>query len=64
MQVFIVKIESIYDGSSHWHVDRVFNTMQAAKDYIANRKAEYRGIYDIPEFDIDVEQVCGILSVS
>lgn len=57
MQVFIVMIESIYDGSSHWQIDRTFSTMQAAKDYIAARKAEYRSIYDIPEFDIEVEEV-------
>jgi hypothetical protein len=57
MQVFIVMIESIYSGCSHWDIDCTFSTMQAAKDYIAKRKAEYRSIYDVPEFDIEVENV-------
>lgn len=57
MQVFIVMIESIYDGSSHWQIDRTFSTMEAAKDYIAMRKAEYKSYYDVPEFDIKVEEV-------
>jgi len=57
MQVFIVMVESIYDGSSHWQVDRTFSTMDSAKAYIAARRAEYRGIYDIPEFCIEIEEV-------
>jgi len=57
MQVFIVMIESIYDGSSHWQIDRTFSTMQSAKDYIAAHKAEYKSYYDVPEFDIEVEEV-------
>jgi hypothetical protein len=57
MQVFIVMVESIYDGSSHWQVDRTFASMEAAKAYIAKRQAEYKSIYDRPEFDIEVETV-------
>lgn len=57
MQVFIVMIESIYDGASHWQIDRIFSTMQSAKDYVAARKLEYCSIYDMPEFDIEVEEV-------
>ena len=58
MQVFIVMQESIYDSSSHWQIDRTFDSMDAAKAYIAQRKAEYRSYYDVPEFDIEVENVC------
>ena len=57
MKVFIVMVESIYSSHTQWDIDRTFSTMQAAKDYIAMRKAEYRGIYGIPEFDIEVEEV-------
>ena len=57
MKVYIVMIESIYDGSSHWQIDRTFSTMEAAKAYIAQRKAEYKSYYDCPEFDIEVEEV-------
>lgn len=57
MQVFIVMQESIYEGSSHWQIDRTFASMESAKAYIAQRKAEYRGYYDVPEFDIEVEEV-------
>lgn len=57
MKVYIVMQESIYDGSSHWDIVRIFSTMQAAKDYIAARKSEYKGYYDVPEFDIEVEEV-------
>jgi hypothetical protein len=58
MQVFIVMQESIYEGSSHWQIDSTFASMESAKAYIAQRKAEYRGYYDVPEFDIEVENVC------
>jgi hypothetical protein len=54
MQVFIVMVESIYDGSSHWQIERVFSTMQSAKDHIAARS---RLAYDMPEFCIEVEEV-------
>lgn len=60
MQVFIVMVESIYDGSSHWQVDRTFSSMQSAEEYINLRKADYarsRFAYDIPEFEIEVEEV-------
>jgi hypothetical protein len=57
MQVFIVMVESIYDSSSHWQIERVFSTMQSAKDHIAARKLGYCSIYDRPEFCIEVEEV-------
>lgn len=57
MQVFIVMIESIYSSHTQWDIDRTFSTMEAAKAYIAERKAEYKSIYDRPEFDIEVETV-------
>lgn len=60
MQVFIVMVESMYDGSSHWQVDRVFSTMQSAEDYIKLRKLDFgrsRFAYDIPDFCIEVEEV-------
>ncbi len=60
MQVFIVMVESIYGGSSHWDIDRVFSSMQSAEEYIKLRKLDYarsRFAYDIPEFDIEVEEV-------
>lgn len=57
MQVFIVMIESIYSSHTQWDIDRVFHSMDAAKDYIAARKAEYKSYYDVPEFDIEVEEV-------
>lgn len=57
MQVFIVMQESIYEGSSHWVIDRTFVSMDAAKAYIAQRKAD-AGYYDQLEFEIEVEDVC------
>lgn len=57
MKVFIVTIESIYGGSSHWQIDRVFASMDAAKAYIVVRKSEHRYYYDIPEFNIETEEV-------
>ena len=57
MNVFIVTIESIYEGSSHWQIDRVFASMDAAKAYIQVRKSEHRYCYDIPEFNVEVEEV-------
>jgi hypothetical protein len=57
MQVFIVMQEQIYDGSSHWQIDRTFYSMESAKAYIAQRKAD-AGYYDQLEFDIEVEDVC------
>lgn len=53
-------VESYYDGSSHWDVDRVFSSMQSAGDYIRLRKLDYarsRLAYDMPEFVIEVEEV-------
>lgn len=60
MQVFIVMVESIYDGSSHWQVDRTFASMQSAEEYVKLRKLDYarsRLAYDMPEFEIEVEEV-------
>lgn len=57
MKVFIVMVESIYSSHTQWDIDRTFSTMQAAKAYIAMRKAEYKSYYDVPEFDIKVEEV-------
>lgn len=57
MKVFIVMIESIYSSHTQWDIDRTFSTMQAAKDYIAMRKVGYKSYYDVPEFDIEVEEV-------
>lgn len=59
MQVFIVMVESIYDGSSHWQIDRTFSTMDAAKAYIAEQRAKYTKHWydDCPEYDIEVEEV-------
>jgi len=59
MQVFIVMVESIYDGSSHWQIDRVFSTMQSAEEYVKLKLnyARSRFTYDIPEFVIEVEEV-------
>lgn len=59
MQVFIVMVESIYNGSSHWQIDRIFSTMDSAKAYIAARKSENcKNWYsDRPEYQIEVEKV-------
>ena len=57
MQVFIVMVESEREGVFCWDIDRVFSTMDSAKAYIAKRQAEYKSIYDRPEFDIEVETV-------
>jgi hypothetical protein len=57
MKVYIVMIESIYSSHTQWDIDRTFSTMDAAKAYIAERKAEYKSYYDVPEFDIEVEEV-------
>jgi hypothetical protein len=57
MQVFIVMVESIYDGSSHWDVDRTFASMQSAEELRKLDYARSRLAYDIPEFDIEVEEV-------
>lgn len=57
MKVYIVMIESIYSSHTQWDIDRTFSTMEAAKDYIAMRKSEYKSYYDVPEFDIEVEEV-------
>lgn len=56
MQVFIVMIETQTEASWYWNIDRVFHTMSAAKDYIAQRK-NAAGYYDHLEFDISVEEV-------
>lgn len=54
MQVFIVMRSSYYEGGQHWDVDRVFATMQAAKDYVSNQD---RGYYQDCDFEIEVEEV-------
>lgn len=52
-------IETILSGNEHslWDIDRVFLSMDAAKAYIAQRKAEHRGYYDQREFELHVEDV-------
>ncbi len=57
MQVFIVMQEQQYNGDFHWQIDRTFASMEAAKAYIAQRKAD-AGYYDQLEFEIEVEDVC------
>lgn len=57
MQVFIVMVESIYQSHSEWNIARTFSSMDSAKAYIAERKAEYKSYYDAPEFDIEVEEI-------
>jgi hypothetical protein len=60
MQVFIVMVESIYSSHTQWDIDRTFSTRQAAEEYIKLRKLDYarsRLAYDMPEFDIEVEEV-------
>lgn len=54
MQVFIVMIETQYEGSWHWGIHRVFATMQAAEDYVAKQG---RGYYRDCNFEIEVEEV-------
>lgn len=57
MQVFIVMQEQQYNGVIHWEIDRTFVSIEAAKAYIAQRKAD-AGYYDQLEFEIEVEDVC------
>jgi hypothetical protein len=56
MQVFIVMQEQQYNGDFHWEIDRTFVSMEAAKAYIAQRKAD-AGYYDHLQFEIEVEEV-------
>lgn len=56
MQIFIVMIEIQSEGSWYWGIDRTFSSMESAKAYIAQRKAD-AGYYDQLEFDIEVEEV-------
>jgi hypothetical protein len=56
MQVFIVMQEQQYNGDFHWEIDRTFCSMDAAKAYIAQRKAD-AGYYDHLAFEIVTEEV-------
>ncbi len=57
MQVFIVMIESIYSSHTQWDICCTFSTMEAAEAYVAKRQAEYKSIYDRPDFDIEIATV-------
>lgn len=59
MKVFIVMVESIYSSHTQWDIDRVFDSMDAAKAYIAEQRAKYTKHWydDCPEYDIEVEEV-------